>query len=48
MLAQQAESVIAVDFIERFIEKNRQLNSDLFNIEYLTADATKLTFEPNS
>lgn len=48
MLAQQAESVIAVDFIEKFIEKNRELNSDLNNIEFVHGDVTKLTFEHNS
>lgn len=48
MLAQKAESVIAVDFIEKFIQKNRELNSDLNNIEYITGDVTKLTFEHNS
>lgn len=48
MLAQKAENVIAVDFIEKFIQKNRELNSDLNNIQFITGDVTKLTFESNS
>jgi phosphoethanolamine N-methyltransferase len=47
-LAQQAEHVIAVDFIEKFIEKNKELNSNLNNIDYMTSDATKLEFNKNS
>ena len=45
VLAQQAEHVVAVDFIERFIEKNRELNSHLNNIDFVHGDVTKLKFE---
>jgi phosphoethanolamine N-methyltransferase len=48
VLAQQAEHVIAVDFIDKFIQKNQELNFDLNNIEYITGDVTKLTFDSNS
>lgn len=48
MLALQAEHVTAVDFIEKFIDRNRELNSDLNNIDYLPSDVTKLDFERNT
>ena len=48
MLAQQAEKVVAVDFIERFIEKNKELNANLNNIDYVVGDVTKLSFNKNS
>lgn len=48
VLAQQAEHVHAVDFIEKFIDRNRELNSDLNNIDYLPSDVTKLDFERNT
>ena len=48
MLAQQAEKVIAVDFIDRFIEKNKELNANLNNIDFIVGDATKLSFNKNS
>ena len=48
MLALQAEHVTAIDFIDRFVKKNQELNSDLNNITFLQADATKLEFENSS
>jgi phosphoethanolamine N-methyltransferase len=48
VLAQQAEKVTAVDFIEKFVLKNQELNADVNNIDYLTSDVTKLQFEKNS
>lgn len=48
VLAKQAEHVTAVDFIEKFIEKNRTLNSHLNNIDFLHGDATQLKFEKKS
>lgn len=48
VLAQQAEHVTAVDFIEKFLERNRELNSDRDNILYLPSDVMKLDFERNS
>ncbi|OWF37358.1 phosphoethanolamine N-methyltransferase 3-like [Mizuhopecten yessoensis] len=37
-LAQKAGKVLAVDFMENFIEKNREINKNLTNIDYLAAD----------
>jgi phosphoethanolamine N-methyltransferase len=48
VLAKQAEHVTAVDFIEKFIEKNRETNSHLNNIDFLHGDATQLKFDKNS
>jgi phosphoethanolamine N-methyltransferase len=48
VLAQQAEHVTAVDFIEKFVKKNQELNFDLNNITHMQADATKLDFDRNS
>jgi phosphoethanolamine N-methyltransferase len=48
VLAKQAEHVTAVDFIEKFIEKNRELNKNFKNIDFLHGDATQLKFNKNS
>ena len=48
MLAPQAEHVPAVDFIENFIRKNQELNSQFTNIDFMQADATKLQFDNHS
>jgi phosphoethanolamine N-methyltransferase len=48
LLAKQADSVIAVDFIEKFIKKNEEINSHLNNIEFVHGDVTKLAFETNA
>jgi ubiquinone/menaquinone biosynthesis C-methylase UbiE len=45
--AQLAESVIAVDFMESFLEKNKEENSHYGTVEFLHQDATQLTFESN-
>ncbi|XP_060081826.1 uncharacterized protein LOC132561112 [Ylistrum balloti] len=37
-LAQKARKVLAVDFMENFIEKNREINKNMTNIDYLAAD----------
>ena len=47
VLAQKASHVTSVDFIERFVEKSRELNSNLDNIEYVCSDVTKISFEKN-
>jgi hypothetical protein len=47
-LAQQAEKVIAVDFIEKFIEKNRELNKNSDNIDYVVGDVTKLSYNKHA
>ncbi|CAF0735147.1 unnamed protein product [Didymodactylos carnosus] len=46
--AQLSKSVIAVDFMESFLEKNREENSHYGNVEFVQMDATQLEFEPNS
>lgn len=46
--AQLAKSVVAVDFMESFLEKNKQDNSQYGTVEFIHKDATQLEFEPNS
>ncbi|GFR69938.1 phosphoethanolamine N-methyltransferase-like [Elysia marginata] len=41
-IAKSAEKVIAVDFMESFLNKNREDNGHLGNIEFVAADVTKL------
>ncbi|CAL1532532.1 unnamed protein product [Lymnaea stagnalis] len=41
-LAKKAEKVIAVDFMEDFVDKNKKANHHLGNIEFLVADVTKM------
>ncbi|KAJ3587507.1 hypothetical protein NHX12_011104 [Muraenolepis orangiensis] len=43
-----ADHVTAVDFMESFIEKNRQANGHHSNAAFLHADVTKLEFSKNS
>uniref|UniRef100_A0A8C7TCC4 phosphoethanolamine N-methyltransferase n=1 Tax=Oncorhynchus mykiss TaxID=8022 RepID=A0A8C7TCC4_ONCMY len=47
-LLTQASHVTAVDFMESFVEKNRQDNSHHGNASFLQADVTKLDFPKNS
>ncbi|PIK59019.1 hypothetical protein BSL78_04046 [Apostichopus japonicus] len=44
-IATQSSHVTTVDFMESFIQKNRDLNKDHNNIEFITADVTKLEME---
>ena len=44
--AQLAKSVVAVDFMESFLEKNREDNQHYGTVEFLHQDATQLSFEP--
>lgn len=46
--AQLTKSVVAVDFMESFLEKNRQENGHYGTVEFIQKDATQLEFEPNS
>jgi phosphoethanolamine N-methyltransferase len=46
-LAQQASLVTAVDFIEKFLEKNKQDNASFNNINYIHGDVAKLSFQIN-
>uniref|UniRef100_A0A4W5KD55 phosphoethanolamine N-methyltransferase n=1 Tax=Hucho hucho TaxID=62062 RepID=A0A4W5KD55_9TELE len=46
-LLTQASHVTAVDFMESFVEKNRQDNSHHGNASFLHADVTKLDFPKN-
>lgn len=47
-LAKNAKSVVAVDFMEKFITKNRAINSCHSNIEFHCADVTKLDLPDNA
>lgn len=42
-IAQVAESVVAVDFMQDFIKKNEEDNKSLGNIEFVCADVTQMT-----
>lgn len=44
-LAVKAKSVVAVDFMEKFIEKNRENNAEFSNIDFKCADVTKLSLD---
>uniref|UniRef100_A0A672S1T4 phosphoethanolamine N-methyltransferase n=2 Tax=Sinocyclocheilus grahami TaxID=75366 RepID=A0A672S1T4_SINGR len=44
----KARHVTAVDFMEKFVEKNRKNNSHLGNAEFIQADVTKLDFPKHS
>lgn len=47
-LASEARTVVAVDFMENFIEKNKEVNTKFSNIEYRCGDVTKLQLPQNS
>lgn len=40
----KARHVTAVDFMENFVEKNKEENSHLGNAEFIQADVTQLEF----
>lgn len=40
----KARHVTAVDFMENFVEKNKEENSHLGNAKFIQADVTKLEF----
>ncbi|XP_041930038.1 phosphoethanolamine methyltransferase isoform X1 [Alosa sapidissima] len=44
----KAHHVTAVDFMEKFVEKNREDNSHLGNADFLQDDVTQLNFPQNS
>jgi len=46
-LAERARHVTAVDFLQSYIEKNRQTNASLGNVDFLCMDVTKLKLEAN-
>jgi ubiquinone/menaquinone biosynthesis C-methylase UbiE len=46
-LAQEAKSVLAVDFMESFLNKNRENHSNFKNITFQQGDVTQLKFAPN-
>lgn len=48
LLAAKARSVMAIDFMEVFIEKNRELNSHHGNVVFKQADVTKLELPSES
>lgn len=41
-IAKKAKKVIAVDFMEKFLNKNKEENEHLGNIEFVVSDVTKL------
>ena len=45
--AQLGKSVVAVDFMESFLEKNKEENSHYGTVEFIHKDATQLVFEQN-
>ncbi|XP_065185084.1 uncharacterized protein LOC135815686 [Sycon ciliatum] len=48
-LAETAQHVTSVDFVEQFVEKNRQINGVQHpNITFVSGDAMKLDYEENS
>ena len=44
-LAAQAKSVIALDFMKKFVEKNEERNSHFGNVKFVHADATKFDMD---
>ncbi|KAJ8406010.1 hypothetical protein AAFF_G00308980 [Aldrovandia affinis] len=46
--AQHARHVTAVDFMEKFVEKNREDNGLHSNIDFIQSDVTQLVFSKNS
>ncbi|XP_013391180.1 phosphoethanolamine N-methyltransferase-like [Lingula anatina] len=42
VLADKAKQVTAVDFMQKFVDKNKELNGHRGNVEFLCADVTKL------
>ncbi|XP_060081824.1 uncharacterized protein LOC132561110 [Ylistrum balloti] len=47
-LAKTADHVLAVDFVDKFIKKNKEVNSMFTNIDYIVDDAMNIKLEPNS
>mmetsp|Transcript_52875 Transcript_52875/g.113325 ORF Transcript_52875/g.113325 Transcript_52875/m.113325 type:complete len:878 (-) Transcript_52875:174-2807(-) len=48
LIAQKADSVVAVDFVQSSCEENQRANADKPNLQVVQADATLLNLEPNS
>ncbi|XP_033754647.1 phosphoethanolamine N-methyltransferase 3-like isoform X2 [Pecten maximus] len=46
-LAKRARKVLAVDFMENFIEKNREINKNFTNIDYLAEDVMAMKLKAN-
>ncbi|KAJ8352447.1 hypothetical protein SKAU_G00239230 [Synaphobranchus kaupii] len=46
--AQYADHVTAVDFMEKFVEKNKQDNGHHSNVNFIQSDVTQLNFSKNS
>lgn len=46
--AENAKKVVTVDFVERFVEKNREQNGHYGNIEFVCDDVINLDFKPGS
>lgn len=41
-LAKDAKSVLAVDFVDKFIDKNKKNTADFTNVDHKCADVTQL------
>ncbi|XP_033625910.1 phosphoethanolamine N-methyltransferase-like isoform X2 [Asterias rubens] len=48
VLAEEADYVTAVDFMEKFIDKNKETHGNKNNVEFIHADVTALDFPPES
>ncbi|XP_069112340.1 uncharacterized protein [Argopecten irradians] len=47
-LAERAKHVLAVDFVAKFIEKNKELNNIHTNIDFVVDDVMNITLAPES
>lgn len=41
-MAKDAKSVLAVDFVDKFIDKNKKNTADFTNVDHKCADVTQL------
>jgi hypothetical protein len=48
VIAQTASSVVTVEFVPEFLEKNRELNAGHDNVTYLCEDVLRLSLPPSS
>ncbi|XP_071785730.1 uncharacterized protein [Asterias amurensis] len=48
VLAEEADHVTAVDFMEKFIDKNKDIHGNKKNVEFIHGDVTALDFPPES
>jgi phosphoethanolamine N-methyltransferase len=48
LLGERAKNVVAVDFMDNFIEENRKANEHLGNVQFVCSDAMSLDFPAGS